>query len=237
MVGPDSGLRRAIAADRVPSMIFFGRPGAGKTPWRGSSPTAPGWTSWKLSAVQDGRRRCAAGTWPRRTSGWARRDNARSCSWTNPSLQQGQQDALVPARRVAGRSRLIGATTENPYFEVNSALLSRCQLYQLDAIDRDALGRIVERGAAELGVSLADGVRETIVSAAGGDGRNALNIIEAAAAVATEGACVGRTRWMRPASSRCCTTRAATVTTTRSRRSSRACAAPMPTRRCTTWRS
>ena len=186
MVGPDSGLRRAIAADRVPSMIFFGPPGSGKTTLARIVAHSTRADFVELSAVQTGvadvRRVLAQANERLGASG------QRSILFLDEihRFNKGQQDALLPAVE-SGLVTLIGATTENPYFEVNSALLSRCQLYQLDAIDREALGRIVERGAAELGVSLADGVRETIVSAAGGDGRNALNIIEAAAAIATDG--------------------------------------------------
>jgi putative ATPase len=79
---------------------------------------------------------------------------------------------------------LIGATTENPYFEVNSALLSRCQLFELQPLDRDDLAGVVRRGETELATTLTDEIRDEIVAAAGGDARNALNILEAAVAAA-----------------------------------------------------
>src|SRR5262249_36593403 len=74
-----------------------------------------------------------------------------------------------------------GATTENPYFEVNSALLSRCQLFELLPLGPEALATVVGRGAGVIGVSLDEEAMAAIVQSAGGDGRNALNILEAAA--------------------------------------------------------
>jgi len=75
---------------------------------------------------------------------------------------------------------LIGATTENPYFEVNAALLSRTQVYELEPLTLDELGVVIRRGAEELGATVADDVAELIATRAGGDARNALNILELA---------------------------------------------------------
>ena len=82
----------------------------------------------------------------------------------------------------SGLITLIGATTENPYFEVNSALLSRCQLFELKPLSRRGADpdRPPRRGCA--GVTLTDEVRDAIVASGGGDARNTLNILEAAAA-------------------------------------------------------
>src|SRR5205814_2706421 len=94
-------------------------------------------------------------------------------------FNKAQQDALLPAVE-SGLVTLIGATTENPYFEVNSALLSRCGLFELLPLTRDELAGIVLRGEAALEVELSDETRAEIVAAAGGDARNALNILESA---------------------------------------------------------
>jgi putative ATPase len=75
---------------------------------------------------------------------------------------------------------LIGATTENPYFEVNSALLSRCQIYELEPLATDELAVVVRRGAAELGAELPEELVQRIALRAGGDARSALNVLELA---------------------------------------------------------
>ncbi|MFB6262248.1 MAG: replication-associated recombination protein A, partial [Bradymonadaceae bacterium] len=105
-----------------------------------------------------------------------------------------QQDALLPHVE-RGVVTLIGATTENPSFEVNSALMSRCKTLVLEPLDEEALGSIVDRalsdedrGLGELDLQLADDARRAIVESAGGDARTALNTLEVAAdAVATGG--------------------------------------------------
>jgi putative ATPase len=80
---------------------------------------------------------------------------------------------------------LIGATTENPYFEVNSALLSRCQIYELLPLGEEELQTIVARGAQALETEVAGEVTELIARRAGGDARNALNILELAVQTAS----------------------------------------------------
>jgi putative ATPase len=98
-------------------------------------------------------------------------------------FNKAQQDALLPAVE-DGLVTLIGATTQNPYFEVNSALLSRMQLYELEPLSDEDLAQVVDRGSAELGVEPADDVRDLIVRRAGGDARHALSILELAAQTA-----------------------------------------------------
>src|SRR5204862_5743525 len=88
-----------------------------------------------------------------------------------------QQDALLPGGE-EGLLPLIGATTENPYCEVNSALLSRTQIYELEPLSVETLQGVVRRGAAELQAEVSDEVEEMIARRAGGDARNALNILE-----------------------------------------------------------
>jgi putative ATPase len=79
-----------------------------------------------------------------------------------------------------GTITLIGATTENPSFEVISALLSRCQVFVLEPLTEQEVGQIVRRGAEELGITLADDAIEFLAAYANGDGRQALNLMEAA---------------------------------------------------------
>jgi putative ATPase len=94
-------------------------------------------------------------------------------------FNKAQQDALLPGVE-EGLLTLIGATTENPYFEVNSALLSRCQIVELEPLSNDDLAVVARRGARELGVEVPEGIVALVAAKAGGDGRNALNILELA---------------------------------------------------------
>src|SRR6185503_16072885 len=98
-------------------------------------------------------------------------------------FNKGQQDALLGAVE-KGIITLIGATTENPYFEVNSALLSRCQVYVLESHDAGDLAVVAARGAEALGVELSPDLAALVAAKAGGDARNALNILELAAQTA-----------------------------------------------------
>src|SRR5204863_8957796 len=98
-------------------------------------------------------------------------------------FNKAQQDALLPGVE-EGLVTLIGATTENPYFEVNSALLSRTQVYELEPHTEEILEIVVHRGAEALDISLAPDVVSLVARRAGGDARNALNILELAAETA-----------------------------------------------------
>src|SRR3970282_601231 len=89
-------------------------------------------------------------------------------------FNKAQQDALLPAVE-EGVVVLIGATTENPYYEVNAALLSRCQVYAPEPLAEEELAVIARRGAAELGIELPEELVALVVRRAGGDARAALN--------------------------------------------------------------
>src|SRR6266516_3048132 len=94
-------------------------------------------------------------------------------------FNKAQQDALLPAVE-SGLVTLIGATTENPYFEVNAALISRTQVYELEPLSLENLETVARRGAAELAVAVGDDLTHLIAARAGGDARSALNILELA---------------------------------------------------------
>jgi putative ATPase len=94
-------------------------------------------------------------------------------------FNKAQQDALLPAVE-EGLVTLIGATTENPYYEVNSALLSRSQVYELESLAPEDLAIVVRRGLEELGATASDEIVDLIARRSGGDARSALNIVELA---------------------------------------------------------
>ena len=174
-----SALRLAIEADRPPSMILYGPPGVGKTTLARIVAERTGAVFEELSAVsarvddvrgvlQRARDRLGA-------------NGARTILFLDEihRFNKGQQDALLPGVE-SGLVTLIGATTENPYFEVNAALISRCAVVELEPLTDEEVAAVVARGAAELGADVSADVAEAIVHKAGGDARSALSTLELA---------------------------------------------------------
>ncbi len=174
-----SALRRAIEEDRTPSLILHGPPGVGKTTIARIVAARTGAAFEELSAVSARvddvravlqRARDRLGGSGRRTILFIDEIHR---------FNKAQQDSVLHAVE-DGLVTLIGATTENPYFEVNAALLSRCSVVPLEPLTEEELEQVVERGAAALGVEVAPDLRATIARRAGGDARSALSILELA---------------------------------------------------------
>jgi putative ATPase len=185
LLGPGSALRTALESGRPHSMILYGPPGTGKTTLARLAAEHADAAFEELSAVQAGRaevREVIARARERRRAGRATIFFLDEIHRFNKA----QQDALLPAVE-EGLVTLIGATTENPYFEVNSALLSRTQIYELQALtEADVEGllrRAIERGELPK-VSVPDDVIAFLAARSGGDARAALNALELAATTA-----------------------------------------------------
>src|SRR5438270_1430403 len=184
VLGEGSALRQAIAEDRVRSSIFYGPPGSGKTTLARIVAVTTGAEFEELSAVsatvKDVREVLARAKERLGTSG------TRTILFLDEihRFNKAQQDALLPGVE-SGLLTLIGATTENPYYEVNSALISRTQVYELETLPPEEMAIVVRRGLAEVGAEAPDEVVELIAQRSGGDARTALNIVEIAAATAS----------------------------------------------------
>ena len=172
----DSVLQKAIAKGKVPSMILWGPPGVGKTTLANIIATTFKSDYYQLSAISSGVKelREVIEEAKKKTSAILFIDEIHR-------FNKGQQDALLGAVE-KGIITLIGATTENPSFEVNSALLSRCQVFILKALDKNALLKLIDQAilkdALFKGQTIELKETEALLQLSGGDGRKLLNLLE-----------------------------------------------------------
>jgi putative ATPase len=184
ILAPGKLLRRAIEADRLPSVIFYGPPGSGKTTLARVIAEMTHAKFVRISGVESNvaemRRVLAAATNRLRTSG------QKTILFVDEihHFNKAQQDILLPDVE-AGNLRLIGATTYNPFFYVNSALVSRSQVFRLEPLSVEQLEQLIdraladkERGLGNYNVKIDRDARRHLAKLSDGDARKCLNALE-----------------------------------------------------------
>jgi putative ATPase len=174
--GADSVLQKAISKGKVPSMILWGPPGVGKTTLANIIATTFNSAYFQLSAISSGVKELREVIEEAKT-----KEGAILFIDEIHRFNKGQQDALLGAVE-KGIITLIGATTENPSFEVNSALLSRCQVFILKALDKTGLEKLVKQAIEKDDLFKKNTIEiketEALFQLSGGDGRKLLNLLE-----------------------------------------------------------
>ena len=188
LLGEGRFLRNAIESDRIPSMIFWGPPGSGKTTLARiiAKTTRARFVPFSAtsSSIKDIRTLMEEARKGRQARG------TKTIVFIDEihRFNKAQQDAFLPYVE-AGDITLIGATTENPSFEVNSALLSRCKVVVIPALEREQVSTILRRAIADpsvqkFGVALSDDALDFIAATSAGDARQALNSLQLVAETA-----------------------------------------------------
>ena len=184
LLGEGKILRQLIEQDRIPSMIFWGPPGVGKTTLAGIIAHRTHARFINFSAVTSGIKEIKEVMAQAEQS---RRVGAKTVVFVDEihRFNKAQQDAFLPYVE-KGSIILIGATTENPSFEINSALLSRCRVFVLQALTTEDLVKLLDRtlhsenGFGYLNIHITEDMLHMIAEFANGDARTALNVLEMA---------------------------------------------------------
>ena len=185
LLAPGRPIRTMVDKDKLKSMILWGPPGVGKTTIARLLAKASQADFIPFSAVLSGIKEIKTVMAEAEKN---LRYGRRTVVFVDEihRFNKAQQDAFLPYVE-RGDIVLIGATTENPSFEVNGALLSRAKVFTLRGLSIEELAELVNRGFKEMGVEADDQVAEMIASFVNGDARNALNLVEMAASVADGG--------------------------------------------------
>ena len=183
LIGKNQPLRQLIETDKLSSLILWGPPGTGKTTIARVIARVTQQDFHEMSAVsasvKDVRELIAAAEV---RLGEAEIGTILFLDEVH-RFNKSQQDALLPSVE-SGLIVLIGATTENPYFEVNAPLLSRSTLFRLEPLDRDAIVELLTKGIEEEGVKADSEALDLLADRSAGDGRQALTSLEVASAIA-----------------------------------------------------
>ena len=178
LVGPEGTLTRMLASGRIPSLIFWGPPGTGKTTMARLLAGSTGLVFEQMSAIFSG----VADLKKAFETAKMRREQGRATLLFVDEIHRfnkSQQDSFLPIVE-NGTITLVGATTENPSFELNGALLSRCQVLVLNRLDDAALEALIARAEVfeRRALPVTDDAKAALIVMADGDGRYFLNLVE-----------------------------------------------------------